>query len=363
MKHNLTLPVFFLLFSFSVGFSQDLDLNCTQTLRTARNTYDQGRLHEIPQILQKCLASGFSETEKIEALKILVQTYIYLEEPGEADKAMLTLLETDHFFIPNKTVDPIEFQSLWAKFRYNPVWRVGLKFGPLTNQITVVKNYSVWGNSVGRGKYSSQVGIQFGGVFEKDLGKKIVAAPEVMFSSYTFNYANDSPLKVQNPDAAEGLEWTNTTQQSRLNLNLMFQYKPFVKEDPAENLVAKFIPYVALGPSINYLMSSSSNPTANVTELVTGSPQDTKVYYMPINYSIIASVGAKYRIGGLYVTADIRYQYGLRNIVDPAHRYDSYGNTVGYSDSGAIENDFRLSQASFVLGIMFPKFSPKKLIK
>lgn len=361
MKRNLAL-LGFLVTLTSAAVAQELVLNCTQTLRSARSTYDQGRLHEIPQILEGCLRSGFSETEKIEALKILVQTYIYLEEPEEADKAMLELLETEHFFVPNKAVDPIEFQNLWLKFRYDPVWRIGIKFGALTNQITPTKNYYVWANSAGDGKYSSQVGIQFGVVFEKDLTKKIVLAPEIMYSSYTFAYSNGDPLLVESGDDDQ-LEVTNEISQSRASLNLMVQYKPVVKKDPAENLVAKVIPYISFGPSINYLLTSSSLLTTNVTELVTGSPVDSKPYFVPLSFSVIAAAGVKYRIGGLYVTADVRYQYGLNNIVDAKHRYDSYGNIAGYGDYGYVENDYRLSQASINFGIMIPKFTPKKLVR
>jgi hypothetical protein len=363
MKRNLAFAaVLFLGFS-STSVAQELVMNCTQILRSARSSYDQGRLHEIPAILQNCLATGFSETEKIEALKILVQTYIYLEEPAEADKAMLTLLQTDHFFIPNKAVDPIEFQNLWLKFRYNPVWRVGVKFGALSNLVSVTQHNYVWANSVGDGKYSSKVGIQFGAMFEKDLAKKIVFAPEVIYSSYAFDYTNDDPLNVQDPDAADGLELTNSISQSRINLNLLFQYKPIVKDDPAENLVAKFIPFVSLGPSINYLASSASTLTANVTELVTGGEINSKQYYVPITFSAIAAVGIKYRIGGLYITADVRYQHGLVNIVNEDNRYNSYGSEMGYGEYGYIDNYFRLSQTSINFGIMMPKFTPRKLIK
>lgn len=338
-------------------------MNCTQTLRSARSSYDQGRLHEIPTILEKCLTSGFSETERVEALKILVQTYIYLEEPAEADKAMLTLMETDHFFVPNKSVDPIEFQNLWLKFRYNPVWRIGLKFGALSNLVSVIQHNYVWANSVGDGEYSSKVGIQFGAVFEKDLTKKFVLAPEIMFSSYEFDYKNGDPLKVENSENANGLELTNAISQSRISLNAMIQYKPTVKEDPAENLVAKFIPYVSVGPSVNYLLSSGSTLSANVTELVTGGEIESKQYYVPVTFSVIAAVGVKYRVGGLYVTADVRYQHGLVNVVNKDNLFLSYGTELGYSEYGYVDNYFKLSQTSINIGIMMPKFTPKKLIK
>jgi len=259
--------LFAILFSVSAAvWAQELELNCTQTLRTARSTYDQGRLHEIPPLLEKCLTTGFSDAERIEALKILVQTYIYLEEPDKADEAMLSLLQTEHFFEPNEQVDPIEFRSLYKKFRTNPIWRAGIKVGVLSNQFVVLENHYVWSAAQGQGSYASQVGIQFGGVFEKDFKNLFVLAPEVMFSSYTFEYSNGSLLTEDQAGGAPSQQLLNTIAQQRLNLNLLVQYKL----GKQKGLTDTFIPYVALGPSVNYLMSSSSTLTTNVTELVTG---------------------------------------------------------------------------------------------
>jgi hypothetical protein len=362
MKNNpILLLILFLVIPFVGVFGQEL--NCTQTLRTVRSIYDQGRLHEIPPLLAKCLAGGFTETEKVEAYKILVLTYIYLEEPAEADKAMLNLLATDHFFIPNKAVDPVEFQSLWKKFRTKPVWSAGVKFGAVTNQLAVTSNHYVWAQSQGQGKYSSKVGFQFGLIFEKEISKKFTLNPELFYTSYGFDYANSRPIQEDVNGETEGQSLTNAVQQGRGSLNVLFQCKPLVKDDDAENLVAKFIPYFSVGPSINYLMKSSSTLTTNVTELVTGSPVDTRSYYKSLNFSLIASVGVKYRIGGLYIMADIRHQYGFNNVVDPSSRYSSYGSKVGLGEYGYVDNDFRLSQTSVNLGIIIPKFSPKKLIK
>ena len=370
MKHNLTLPLtFFFFVAVSMSFAQELAINCTQTLRSARNTYDQGRLHEIPEILKKCLATGFSETERIEALKILVQTYIYLEEPGEADKAMLSLLETDHFFIPNEKVDPIEFVSLYKKFRVKPIWRAGVKFGAMTNGISVINNHYVWVGSEGQGKYSSKVGIQFGAGFEMDISNlkvndiegRWVLNPEIFYSSYSFAYTNGSPLKLNNEELRKTIkpELVNEFKQSRASLNVLVQYKI----GQLGNITDTFIPYVALGPSLNYLTGASSTISTNVTQLVTGPTVTTTENYQPLTFSAIAAVGAKLRLGGLYINADLRLQFGLVNVVNENNRFIWQGDTAELSNYGYVDNDFRISQASINVGILLPKFSPKKLIK
>ena len=95
---------------------------CTQTLRTARSTYDQGRLQELPSLLDGCLKNGFTQQEKVEAYKLLSLAYIYLEESAKADEAMLNLLRTDHYFEINTSTDPAEFIALYRTFRTRPIY-------------------------------------------------------------------------------------------------------------------------------------------------------------------------------------------------------------------------------------------------
>src|SRR6187551_2306146 len=89
------------------SFSQTA--TCAQTLRLARATYEQGRLHEIEGQLKDCLANGFKPEEKAlktEGYRILCLSYIYLEEPEKADDAMLKLKQNDPYYAPNPQVDP-----------------------------------------------------------------------------------------------------------------------------------------------------------------------------------------------------------------------------------------------------------------
>jgi hypothetical protein len=187
MKRILLAGVALLAFTWNVSAQ-----NCTQTLRTARTTYDQGRLQEIPTILEACFSKNeWDQSQRVEAYRILVLTYIYLEEPAKADEAMLNILHTDNFFEPNPASDPVEFQMLYKKFRTKPLFKLGLKFGVNTNHIDVIENHYIWAASRGTGEYKSKFGIQIGVIFEKDLKylkERMIFNPEFFYSSSGFIY-------------------------------------------------------------------------------------------------------------------------------------------------------------------------------
>lgn len=337
-------------------------LNCTQTLRTARSIYDQGRLHELPTWLNGCLIKsedngGFTTTERIEAYRILTLSYIYLEEPDEADRSMVNLLHTDPFFQLDEEVDPVEFKNLYKKFRTNPVYRIGIKIGGNTNHVNVISNHYMWTASKGQGKYNAKVGLQVGLAFEKDITDRLIANPEVLYTSYSFNYVNPHMLSTDN--TTQGGDAEHTISQSRLQANLLVQYK--LKE--TQSIADKFIPFIAVGPTVAVLTSSQFAGNTNVDQEITGTPLDTKANYRPVTFALTAMAGAKLRVGGFYITGDVRFQYGFLNIVNEDKRLRWEGDSAQLWDYGYVDNDYSLSQSMFNLGIIFPRFNPKKLIR
>ncbi len=348
----------------SKAYSQETqpDLNCTQTLRTARSIYDQGRLHELPTWLNGCLIKsedngGFTTNERIEAYRILTLAYIYLEEPEDADKSMVNLLHTDPFFQLDEEVDPVEFKNLYKKFRTNPVYRVGLKIGGNTDHINVISNHYMWAASKGKGEYNAKPGLQIGLLFEKDITERLIANPEVFFTSYSFNYSNSSALSTVGNE--KGGDVDHTISQKRLQANFLVQYK--LKE--TKSIADKFIPYVAAGPTVAYLMASQFAGNTNVDEEITGTPFDTRENYKPLTFALTAVAGVKFKVGGFYITGDFRFQYGFLNIVKKDNRLRWQGEAERLYDYGYVDNDFSLSQSMLNIGIIFPKFNPKKLIR
>src|SRR5450755_433500 len=173
MKKILFLSVIVVFFAREVSAQIT---SCAQTLRLARSTYEQGRLHELPDLLKSCLESGFTTTEKVEAYKWLTLAYIYLEEPEKADEMMLNILQTDHYFEINESVDPAEFIALYNTFRTKEIYRLGLKLGANASQPNLISSNNA---STASSKY--QYGFGFSGsiVGEIPFYKKLTFNPEI----------------------------------------------------------------------------------------------------------------------------------------------------------------------------------------
>lgn len=351
------LALCFILFAASKIYAQQ-GSTCAQTLRLARSTYEQGRLHELPALMENCFKSGgFTKQEKVEAYRILTLAYIYLEEPELADQSMLNLIGTDHFFKPNQEVDPAEFQALFRKFRTEPIFKIGIKLGPNGTFPFIKKNYYVGSASPGSGKYTPKIGVQFGLVFEKEFFSKsknktlknLTIAPEVLYSTRSFLYKTSNAQRVDSTGVALG-SIESTYKQMWLDVNLMVKCQ--VKE-------SSYNPYVAIGPGFSFLLNAT-NPTifTSPNSTVTGPDIKTKPNYNSLMTSVIVAGGVKKRLGEVYGLLDLRYQYGLNSPISAKRT-----NNEATFDYTLTHNDFVQSTFSINIGVIYPYFSPKKLFK
>ena len=155
----------------------------------------------------------------------------------------------------------------------------------------------------------------------------------------------------QTPGTAVITQDPNLLKQRWLDLNLLVQYK--LSE-------SKFNPYISIGPGIGLLLKSSNNISTEVDGqgTITGSDIDTKSSYNSLAYSAIVAVGSKIRLGSFYLTGDIRYQYGLNNVVNESSR----SNLEALFDYGYVPSNYRQNNLTINFGIVVPYFSPKKLI-
>lgn len=343
------------------GYSYAQTSTCAQTLRLVRSTYELGRFHEIPGLLEKCLQQGegnFTKQERVEALKILTLAYLYSEDPEQADQAMLDLLRTDHFFEINENVDPAEFTALYKTFRTKPLFAVGLKFGANASLPVALRNFYVGGNGANAGEYSIGYNIQYGACFEKALfaGKKDTIrwtlAPEIIFSSHRYTYANEF-LTQSDETGASFSRAEDIFSLSRINLNVLLQYR-------LKNSIIN--PYVMAGGGVNaitkaQLQADTQFPEAGSVE--TGASIDYADSYNTFDYAAIVGAGIKYKFGEIYITADFRYQYGLTNVSNGSARF----NPEAAFDRGYVPNDLNLSNLVVNIGFVWPYFKPKKLLK
>lgn len=333
---GICLTVFFLQQSYAQTSS------CAQTLRLARSTYEQGRLHEIPTLLESCLNNGFSTQEKVDALKLLTQTYIYLEEPEQADASMLLLLQTDHYFEINEAIDPAEFVALYRTFRTDPIYRFGIKAGAITSQPNVTSSDVA---NEGSGVYDNRYSFLAGFSAEIPFTKKITLNPELYFIQKSFN--NTNTLVTSDGD----FELIANQTLTYVSLPLAIQY---------HIIEHKLNPYALGGISVDYLINGSLNAERKRTGY---SPIESKTFSITserekLNLSLMVGAGMKYRLGGGYGVVEVRYNYGLLNVNDKNSTYSNDELVFNYQ---SVDGIFKINSLSLTIGYVHNIFKPKKL--
>jgi hypothetical protein len=327
--------------------------SCAQTLRLARSTYEQGRLHEIPSLLQRCLEKGFSQEEKIEAYKILALSYIYLEEPENADKAMLNILRTDPEFQINPTVDPAEFIALYNSFRTTPIYSIGLKLGPSYNWFNTTSSNGVndlqgtYGNSVSENK--PQLGFQAGVVFDIPFTKKFSVMPEVALFTGRVETNNENHFVSEDEISLGSVQLIHGFTGIQVPINA--QYTFFDK---------KYDPYISLGVTPAYIIQSKITATRFITGFgpVTERTFDSKELINAFTFSAQVSGGVRYKVKRGFLYGEVRYTMGLTTLTKTEEVYSAIPELVfayGYP-----ANINKLNSISLSVGYMRNQYNPKK---
>jgi hypothetical protein len=79
-----------------------------------------------------------------------------------------------------------------------------------------------------------------------------------------------------------------------------------------------------------------------------------------VNYSFFVGGGVRYKRGLDYVFADVRYGFGLSNIVVPT---STYGQQTPAIEFGHVDDLFRIDNLALSIGYVRPLYKPRKLKK
>jgi hypothetical protein len=351
-------------------YAQDL---CTQNLEEAQESFDQGRFIEVDTLLRKCVESGFTKQERIEALELLALSKLYLDQMDMADSIYLELLLIDPEHTVNPLIDPPDLIFLHQSFRTEPLFSWSFAAGLTYSFPSIIHDDFIFPVSINqhndhlsnpmepKKNYNGTIGFLFGANIDFVIYRNLFVGLGLSYSRTGFKYnatyirdlyamVNDEALYYQST-YKQNLDWVS------IPVSLKYQFQKL-----------KFKPYILGGVSYNGLIRSRKNDLTR--EKITGEPE-TKLEqgsWSDIatknrnNLSINVGAGLMYKTNGIdYIVFEIRYSKFMNKIPDHSIRYgdiDSQNNIILY---GVALDDYSMSSFDLTVKFLRPFYRPKKI--
>ena len=341
----------------TTAYAQD---HCAVVLGEAEAKYKQGKLYEIPEILNECLSNGFTQEEKIRAYRLLTLAYLFLDYDNEADVSYLELLKLSPEYKPNEDLDPMEIIIHSTKFTTKPKYYLTFaKAGINFSQANVLMDYSISQSFNETDAYKSVAGFHLGAGAEMVLYQNLHLSGELFLTQKKLHLSDTHwDFYSTNLDIAH----------AKVELPIMLKYNFFR---------GKINPFIAGGASPGFLLHSnvqnikgayrqSSDTEGMPDEYFPVQPRpkiNTTKMKNRFNYSLLFGGGINYKIGLNYLVFEARYSIGMLNVTDEKKRWrDDFdaGRELKFP-TGHIDDDFKINNLSFFIGYVKPLYKPRRI--
>ena len=208
-------------------------------------------------------------------------------------------------------------------------------------------------------KYYVRLGWQVGVGADFNYNDYLSAAADLNFSNTTYRHKTTDLFGV-NKDIVEFMD-----HQTWVTVPVSFKYS---------ESQGKIRRYGYVGFSFNYLVAANADVEINNrdTDASDGQTEDllsftkslTKVSVMDnrakLNGSFFVGGGLKYKYKLEYFYLDLRYSFGIKNMVDTDNRFNSVNEGLPYP---YVDDDFRMDNLAISVGYIHPLYKPRKLKK
>lgn len=336
----------FLIFFLGFTLTSAAQNSCSQNLITARQVYQEGKLQELPGLLESCIKNGFSKDERVEAYRLLILSYLFSEEQKKAEKTMLTLLRVNPEYQVNPEVDPVELINLYNKFKTDPAFLWGVNAAGNYNLIRPTALYGSNNVEEQKGKYSKTFGFQAGITATIFLTDPWSLHPELNYKSTSFTLT-----KTLSTSTSQTKKQVSTETQQWIQLPVAVHYRLLGDKQ-------RFV-YADGGVAIDYLLSSKlSTSGTSLGNEVARNNVDISNMRRSINGVVFLGIGGQMKQGRNYLSAFVRFYYGILNQVIADNRYS---NPDLYIGAGYVDNDYLVHYISAGIAFQIPKYNPKKI--
>lgn len=350
--------------------AQDL---CTRNLQEANESFNQGRFIEIDTLLRKCIKSGFTKQERIEALELLALSKLYLDEMDMADSIYLELLTLDPEHTVNPLIDPPDLIFLHQSFRTEPIFSWSASIGMTYTYPSVIHEDFIYPSTLVKYNdqpsqimipdkdYKPSIGFLFG--FNMDF-----VIYKDMYAGWGLNY-NRTVYKYKAQYLRDLYASTNVTElfyESTFRQNLDWISIPLSVKYQFGKINLK--PYILGGASYHALIRSRHNDLTREkiagsaeTKIEKGSSNDIDSKNRT-NFSLNLGAGFMYKTNGIdYIVVELRYSKFLKNISNGSTRYGDIDNQTNIILYGVALDDYNLTSFDLTVKFLRPFYKPKKI--
>lgn len=313
-------------------YAQTDNSGCKIVLNQANKEYDAGHFSSCIDMLKTCI-DGLGNENKFEAYRLISLSYLGLNDEKKATEASIILLRLKPDYLEFPYFDPKEFTRIINRFEVWPRGEVGLTVGLNINNVHLLKNYSVSGSP---SRYVPQTGYQSGLAFEYFLKKQLSLNIGLFMEGLSYSRKSDN-VYGWNQNFKEKLRY--------FGIPVFTRYYFYNKN--------KLRISAELGAQLHVLNSTNSHIILNniTTSESFESSLDQHNQRNKSLYYGLAGITLKYKTGEGYLCANIRYAYGLNNVV----KRDARFNNMDFILSNMyVDSDFNFTPIYLNFGYQLP---------
>ncbi|MEX0981202.1 MAG: hypothetical protein WD577_09405 [Bacteroidales bacterium] len=315
---------------------------CTEQLRIAQRSFDDGQLDGIPTMLSDCMKSGFTNEEKANAYKLLIQTYLFSEKIQEADEVMMQFLSE----FPSYSIavnDPKEFISLYNTYRTTPIFKLEVLGGLRLGFPFVSEDFSASPGNSDIPEYFMGAGFGLEANYINIITGNFSYSAGLSFTYLSTGYWDE-------PYYYSTIEATFWNMYTGIPLSIRYDY-----DFRGLNLFA------IAGIEPVYLVNSRMDftRTDNIIgrEPITG-VENLTFYHRKMDVRPFFGAGIYVNLGRDQLTASINYKFSTINQIDENNYLSNWTLNEKYL---AIEDELFINQLSFSISYIRPIYNPKKI--
>jgi hypothetical protein len=322
------------------GLNSRAQVNCMNTLKEAKELYEQGLIEDIPKMLSGCMESGFTRAQRIEAYKLIIMAYLFDDNQFEAEKIMDDFLKKfpEYEIMPN---DPVEFTYLLESYKTSSVYSINLYFGPNFSNPRIIESFSVMDKNNTESDNKFVRGFQVGIGGSRNLVKGLNINLDGFYSFHNFSKTETTKSPIQSATSPM------VTIYSKENLKKIDIPLSLTYTVGKGNLSY----FGRLGFMYSFITQSKLTVERTHPNLPTISGT-IDIKNMRPNYyiAVLAGAGMQYKVPRGYLVLDLRYHYGFNEM---STTENDFSNTDLWSNYYYSDDKFKLDFLTVNIGYYF----------